>query len=320
MHLDRMTSERQRRRSNALPRVELLEGRELMTVQIVGKSLVADTAGSITLTLKRTRAAGEQLGAEAVAVDTVAGTAVAGVDYSPVHQVIPFAPGVRTEGVTIPIFPDAQNAGTLTFSLTVNDVPSDATPSLEQSAVISIIHRASTQLPPRIKSTLLLTSGNQVTGFVINFDQDMAPGPVADVGNYNVHLQQAGSPTVPLLSAVYNPARHAVTLVPAQPVPAGNYVVQNPGPSQQSPLTDTAGVALDGVGDRTPNAILYALFVPKGPTLSPVYKAQLSADQRIHEVKKGRRGDTLGETPGDDASLLAPDRTALSAGPWRPRS
>ncbi len=72
----------------------------------------------------------------------------------------------------------------------------------------------------------MLTKGSHVTGFVITFSKDMAPGPLQDVNNYaiadpnSLRAAKGGAAVVAtrfikLKSAVYNPITHSVTLLTA---------------------------------------------------------------------------------------------------------
>jgi hypothetical protein len=281
--------------------VEHLEPRNLLAVQIVGGRQVLDTAGLITLTLRRAPGPGHTTAPAVVAVNTIAGTAAAGVDFAPIHQDVGFRPGESSTPITIPIFPGDPATARKTFTLAATAVPHTTNPADMQSVVVTIIHKTNqvrVAVPPRIKTTQLLTSGDQVTGFMITFDKNMQRGAVQDVKNYDVHPAQDLSARIPLLAAVYNGARRTVTLVAAQAVPTGRYVVENPGPNLHSPIVDTAGVALDGVGDGSSNGILYARFIPHGPRPSPVFKAKILSDRRAHAIKQRNRGGQLGSVLG----------------------
>jgi hypothetical protein len=273
-------------------------------VQIVGSPTVADTAGSITLILQRRQSRGGLKAPEVVSVHTVGITAVPGVDFAPVDQVITLPPRARTAKVTIPIFPDDQSNGTRTFAVTLDHAPVSGNPADSQAVVITIEHPVPRLSPPIVVKTRLLTSADQVTGFMITFNKDMDPAQVQDLSNYKVHGQQAGPSNVVLSQAVYNQAAHTVTLVPAQPVLVRRYVVENPGPGPQSRLTDLAGNALDGVGDGTPNGIFYATFAASGSSYSPVVRARLAADRQLHVANRSNRQERLGESLGYLTLLL----------------
>jgi large repetitive protein len=78
-----------------------------------GSVTVNEATGSATLGLVRT---GEFQGAVTVTVATSGGTAVAGVNYTPIDQTVTFAAGQDNQTVTVPI----KNVGALSSNLTVN--------------------------------------------------------------------------------------------------------------------------------------------------------------------------------------------------------
>ena len=124
----------------------------------------------------------------------------------------------------------------------------------------------------------MLTKGPNITGFVLTFSKDMAPGPVQDVSNYSVvnprgYRRVKGkdwvtSATVPLSSAVYDSTTHSVTLRLAHRIKKyplititdapleeeTNAVGENPATATAplaaiSPITDTTGNPIAGPSD-----------------------------------------------------------------------
>ena len=77
-----------------------------------GASRVNEDAGDAALQVVRT---GTYQGAVSVKVATSGGTAVAGVNYTPINQTLTFAAGQDSQTVTIPV----KNAGVLSSNPTV---------------------------------------------------------------------------------------------------------------------------------------------------------------------------------------------------------
>ncbi|MBX6315077.1 MAG: hypothetical protein IRY99_19505 [Isosphaeraceae bacterium] len=323
----RRARDRNRSRSARLG-LEPLEARELLTIVLGSNSvqIVSDQVGSITISVDRVLPPGATKfeGKESATVATVGGTAVPGVDYEPVRETITFEGQERHKMVTIPILPDFQNTTGRSILVAIDDAPypsnmpdpsgpavvpafvrgtGDFNPTVHQNdpknAIIHVVHRTDLT-PPTVKEAHLITRGNKVTGFVLTFSKDMAPGPVEDVRNYVVREDIStwqprwarGLPRpdftgqnpppatpVPLKSAEYNPKTRSVTLTPVTPVKVSPYYwVENPqilqpnGTVQPSPLTDTAGNYLDdGLGGPDPEGRLIARFsVAPGPGPKPV--------------------------------------------------
>ncbi len=81
----------------------------------VSSLTVSETSGRAIITLERT---GDTSTPASVAYNTVAGTATAGLDFTPVSGRIEFAPGVTTRTVEIPILQDNLSEGDETFIFT----------------------------------------------------------------------------------------------------------------------------------------------------------------------------------------------------------
>jgi hypothetical protein len=210
------------------------------------------------------------------------------VDYTPVIQTVSFAAGQSTATVQIPVLPGDPSEGSRVVELDL--APAPGAPAT--SATFLVITHNTDTTPPKVIATRMLTRGRFVTGFVITFSKDMAPGPVHDVSNYAIADPRSVRPVpgkewttanhqIALKSATYDPLTHSVTLKTAGKVKkfpffmildtpladAINVVGQKtPATAAQllpklSPITDTTGNPLDGTGDGTADGTLYALAV-----------------------------------------------------------
>jgi hypothetical protein len=218
------------------------------------------------------------------------GTAVPGVDYTPAVKTITFASGQGSQTVQLPVLPGSASEGTRTVELDLSAAPGGPPIS---AAFLVITHNADTT-PPQVVATKMLTRSPYVTGFVITFSKDMAPGPVQDVSNYEITDPRSIRPIkgadmtiapreIRLKSAFYDRATHSVTLNVAKKVRkfpffmiedrqfanlmkiVANAVMTHSTPSapmlipQLSPITDTTGNPLDSTGTGTPDGHLLAM-------------------------------------------------------------
>ena len=170
---------------------------------------------------------------------------------------------------------------------------------------------------PMVSEAHATSRHGRVTAFVVSFSHDMAPGPAADLTNYEVFTtakDRSSTPVgIPLNAATYDPAHRTVTLIPAQPTPVGQFSIEGPGSEGQTSLTDVNGVPIDsGVGGPTPNAELLAGIKPHGQWFGPV-KADEAARRKIASQMKRSNPGGLGhaaEVAGFDVGAVV--RTIIS--------
>ena len=286
---------------------ELLEDRNLLStstsvplpatsaVSFAGEFYtVSAQAGKASILLQNSEAPGANglptASSEQVYLSFGSGTAVPGVDYTPGGQTVIFSAGQSSQTVQLPILPGSSSEGTRTVELELSTAPG-AQPFA--AAYLDITHNSDTT-PPTVIATKAITKGPDVTGFVITFSKDMAPGPVQDVNNYaignphTIHIVRSAqwaitTHTLTLKSAVYDPTNHSVTLrlqkgVRKSPyfmiMDRGSYDLMNQAvqsteqnnQASQSPLlppisaiTDSAGNPLDSTHSGTPDGSLVAL-------------------------------------------------------------
>jgi hypothetical protein len=284
--------------------VDQLEGRQLMTADFANTLYRAsDQAGYATITLNDPSnfpipgAPAPTQAPDQVYISTGGGSAVPGVDYTPVHETVTIAPGQYTQTVQIPVLPADPSRGTKIVQLDISSGPG-AAPT--DQAYLAIMHSADTT-PPTVIGGKMLTKGKLVTGIIITFSKDMAEGPVQDLGNYAVANPRAFlSPKaiesgqigmLPLRSAVYNPATHAVTLTLAHkvkkfpfipvtdiesfaqttvPVPSTSSAAALP--PALSPITDSTGNPLSGGAQGSPDGHLN-VTVFSSPRLAKALKS-----------------------------------------------
>jgi hypothetical protein len=259
---------------------------------------VSAQTGTASITLQNNQFPGP-LGSPTTSPEQVylsfgSGTAVPGVDYTPGGQTVNFSSGQTSATVPLPILPGSPSEGTRVVELDLSATPGSA-PFAD--AFLDITHNSDTT-PPTVVASKAITKGHEVTGFVITFSKDMAPGPVQDVNNYaiedprSMHIAQSAQWAIatrllPIQSAVYDPGSHSVTLtlrkgvrkypyftiMDRQTLDSLNQAVQmaaqlsqqnrqtSPsGPLPQiSSITDTTGNPLDSTHSGTPDGSLYTI-------------------------------------------------------------
>ena len=181
---------------------------------------------------------------------------------------------------------------------------------------------------PVVNETHSITKGGKITGLVIEFSRDMAPGPVTDLRNFEVDAFRKGTRAfvpsrmsgVALKSASYDPVSHSVTLVPAAPLSlarVGKISVIS-AVSGGTALTDTNGDAIsDSVTTSTPDGVFHAYVDPHGTWYGP-------GEGELSEQSAARAARTLVnkmDRPDRDRRFIESAATALAGITeplWRP--
>jgi hypothetical protein len=209
-----------------------------------------------------------------VTLTTGGGTAVPGVDYTPVTRTMTLAPSTTSVNATstqvaIPILPGPASLGTRVLQVSIS--PSPGAPQ-GQSEYIVITHGTDTN-PPYIVNSQALTQGGKVVAFSLQFSKPMAIGPVTNLANYvavapksalQVGATVLGSGNsitytvnIPLKSATYDTFNNTVYLLPVNPVRlnkveklaarvGAEFEVGSPTSASFSSLADTSGNPIVG--------------------------------------------------------------------------
>jgi hypothetical protein len=216
------------------------------------------------------------------AFSTSGGTAVPGVDYSPVPQTITLTPNPNTpppvgepsKAVSIPILPGPASLGTRVLEVSVPQSPSNP----QQTTEYIVITHGTDTTSPYVVSSQALTQGGKVVAFSIQFSKPMAVSSVTNLANYvaaapKSSLEVAGTmmsdgglnqvdytKNIPLKSAIYDAATDTVYLIPVKPeipnkVAARFHIefeVGSPPSTSFSNLVDTSGnpIASDNTYDN----------------------------------------------------------------------
>ena len=148
-------------------------------VSVTSPALLAFAASSITVgqnagqaTIEVTRTGGYS-GAISVTVSTSNGTATAGVNYTPVNQVLNFAAGQNSQTVTVPI-KNTSAAANMTVNLTLSNPGPNA--SLASQSTATLVIQGVSQPPPGSSLvtmqnvTLVTNKKHLVTQILVGFN------------------------------------------------------------------------------------------------------------------------------------------------------
>jgi len=251
---------------------------------------VNEQAGTATVTVTRNSA----VGALAVSYATSDGTARAGINYTPRSGQLLFSEGQTSRSFTIPILNDNQAGGDTVINLSLANpsagilgAPSTATLTIKESGVSNpgggVPNPGSdpssnpgpnpdhNQPGPIVTDLRLVLGQGVVTGILLSFDRPLDLMRAQNMASYGFMLAAAGADavlgtaddfTVPLASAVYNPATLQVVLTPALPLQLNMFyrLVVNGNPSNTAGVTDSGGNLLDGDANGVNGGVYVALF------------------------------------------------------------
>jgi uncharacterized repeat protein (TIGR01451 family) len=207
-----------------------------------------ETAGTIPITINRTDGT---LGAIDVSYATAPGTAVAGVNFTPVSGTLHFGAGQTSATVLVPVKHDAAITPNLNFFFAITGVNNGASLGTPAAASVTIVNTDRDVTPPLVNGVVPVVSGNSVLAYVIDFSKPLDPARASNPNNYGLFLSGrdlgAANAFIPV-AASYNAANFSVTLFPAQPVMLNAFygLIINGG--NANGLTDVSGNFLDGAG------------------------------------------------------------------------
>ena len=212
---------------------------------------------------------------------TAGGSAVAGVDYTPVSGTLTFLANQTTATFTVPIL----HGGVATVTKTVGLVLSGPTAGAQlgpiSTATLTIQAASSpynpvgptNTVPPQITGEQLVLGPGGITAVLFSFSQPLNPSRVPDLGNYGYYVDVAGAngafrtsgdSYIPLSAAQYNPATSTVTVIPSTPLPLNHFeritIDGLANPLLGRGLIDTSGNLLSGLSNGVPGSPFIATF------------------------------------------------------------
>ena len=235
---------------------------------------VTATAGTATIQVVR---GGGYTGPISVSVATSGGTAVAGVSYKPVNEVLNFADGQNSQTVVIPI----NNAGLatgVTVNLSLSNPGTNATLGSQSTAML-VIQGTNVTPPPAPLVTMqtvgLVTKKKHVTQIVIGFSGAVNATEAQSTGTYELILANTAGLFVPTKKTLIKikSARlsgNTVTLnlkAPLRLKKSVELIVDGIAPSG---LQDSQGRLIDGNHDGTAGGNAIAILAKGGATIDAV--------------------------------------------------
>jgi hypothetical protein len=285
--------------------LENLESRALLTSSVgfgdFPTTVVSDRVGMVDVHVNMATVVGTESSATPVTLTrtTGGGTAVPGVDYTPVQQTITLTPNTSSDPmsadpmvtVRVPILPGSPSMGTRVLPVTLSPTPGNPQ---GQTEYIVITHGGDTT-PPTVLNAQALTLGGKVVAFSIQFSKPMDPATVANLANYAAAAPKSAleagaslmgtsssvsySKSIPLKSVVYDATSNTAYLIPVSPTKPNNRIrrpfefqVGSPAPTTFSNLRDTSGnpinsLAVTGLVDTAGSFVQQAMVTKASPTV-----------------------------------------------------
>ncbi len=229
---------------------------------------VANNAGFAAITLVR---AGFEEDDVTVHFSTVGGgNAVPGVDYEPVSEIVDFPAGSTQETVFVPVLDDAFENHNDVLNLQL-DTPtgSGVLEPNPTNATLLIVDVNPDLVGPTVTALKLTGYVNSITSIEIDTTGGLDPATANNPLNYTITAfggVKGGLPfatVVPVASAIYDPAKGAVFLIPSQPLPANELFLIDVNGSRPGAVADLAGNTLNSVAGVKPGSD-YLLTVARG--------------------------------------------------------
>jgi hypothetical protein len=211
---------------------------------------VPESAGAAVIAVYRV---GGSSGTIAVNYAAGAGSAIPGVDFTPVSGTLTFPPGVMAQSFTLPVLANSANPYDATVALTLGGPTGGAvlgTPSIE---IVTI------DKPLVVTSEQLSINGAGIAAITFAFNKPLNPSQAQNPANFGSFVIAAGpggvfgpaaSGSTPIQSAIYNPSNLTVTVTPSAVLPFNHLdrivIDERANPLLNNGLTDANGNLLTG--------------------------------------------------------------------------
>ena len=189
------------------------------SARFASSTFAADLAsGSAVVTVART---GDMTVPLSVPYLTTGGTAVAGVDYTPVQGTLTFAVGQSTATFTVPLMPGAFTNGVRTVGLELGLAPPQiATLTITAPPVAPV-------LTPGVASVAFAGTANVITGVDVRFASEADAGLAGSAANFLVQGVTSGRKItvaqIAVASASYDAATRTTHVTFAAPIALATY-------------------------------------------------------------------------------------------------
>ncbi len=176
---------------------------------------VASSAGGALITVDR---GGGSSGTIAVNYATATGSAIPGVDYTPVSGTLTFPPGATQESFNLPIVTSSTNPYEATIALDLSSPTGGAVLESPSTETVTITK------PLIVTSEQLSINGAGITAVAFAFNSPLNASQAQNLSNFGSFVITAGpggvfgaaaSGSTPIRSAIYNASNLTVTVTPA---------------------------------------------------------------------------------------------------------
>ena len=211
----------------------------------------AEGTGQAIVTVTRTSG---NLGGVSVNYATSNGSAVAGVNYTPVSGTLVFLSGETSKSFAVPLLADGQVRGNLTFNLVLGSPMGGASLGTNSTASVVIADADRDLVGPSVVDVINQGGGRKLFGVTLVFDEALDPTRAVDLGNYSLFAPNRngrGEHMVPLDRPVYDDATHTVTLTAASRLDRNTFYRVIVNGSNASGVTDLSGNFVRGDSSGT---------------------------------------------------------------------
>ncbi len=279
------------------------------TVQFAGgNDLVSDLSGVAVLSVVRLYGAS---GSITVNYQTIAVDATPGVNYLPTSGTLTLGPGQTSASIQVPVLNDPYENHDNYVNVVLEGPTGGAVLGGMTTTVLRIVDSDPDVTPPQVSGLSWAGSSGAISSLTLNFSSPLDPNYASDPSNYQIVNLALGS-AVPIASVSYNATTDTVTVVPAAPLPSGQYDRIEVVGSGAAAVRDLAGNLLDGSGFGIAGSNYVATFA-QGTRLQYVdnrgnrVTLQLKGAGYLEQVR-----DASGEGILLDVVGMVPHRTTLS--------
>ena len=215
---------------------------------------IPESSGATVIAVDR---GGGSSGTIAVNYTAGAGSAIPGVDFTPVSGTLTFPPGVMQESFTLPVFANSTNPNDATVSLSLSSPTGGAVLGNPSVEIVTI------DKPLVVTSERLAIDGAGIVSVTFAFNKPLNAARAQNLANFGSFVITAGPGgrfgpaaigSTPIQSAIYNASNQTVTVTPAAVLPY-NHLYQiaidaRANPFLNNGLTDASGnflIGSDGV-------------------------------------------------------------------------
>ena len=190
---------------------------------------------------------------------TIAINATPGLDFTPTSGTLTMGPGQSSATISVPVLDDIYENHDDLVNVVLEAPTGGAVLGNLNTADLQIVDTNPDVTPPQVTGLTWTGSSQAISNLTLSFTAPLDPNEATNPANYHlVNLSSGGN--VPIASIQYNSASFSVTIVPASPLPSGQYEqirVVGTGPTA---IRDIAGNILSGNGSGTAGSDYVATF------------------------------------------------------------